>query len=208
MNKYVDAGMPVVTFNVDSPSSKRLAYFGQDNYNAGKAQAQELLKYLGANPSGKVAIFSASPDFSSLRDRAQGIQDVLKAYPNVQVLGIFGGGGSDLDKAYAAVENVYTQHPDVKAFLAVDGTSAPALARFMDKEGLKDKVIAGGFDLTTDTLQGIKSGALKWSQGQFPYKQGYDAVKALYDAAHGKPVSSVDAGAEIVDATNISQYLK
>jgi simple sugar transport system substrate-binding protein len=208
MDGWIDKGFPVVTFNVDSPSSRRLAYFGQDNYAAGRTSAGELVKYLGSNPSGKVAVISHDPSFSSLRDRAQGIEDVLKDYPDIEYLGVFGDFKSDLEAGYGVIENLYTQHPDLKALVGIDGTSSPLIGRFISQNNLKDEVIGGGFDLIPDVLGYIKGGDMKWSVGQFPYKQGYMAVYALYDAAHGKMPESFDVGAEIVDATNVDKYLK
>ena len=42
IKKALDAGIPVVTFNTDSPSSARIAYFGQDVYAVAKEQAKMI----------------------------------------------------------------------------------------------------------------------------------------------------------------------
>jgi simple sugar transport system substrate-binding protein len=208
MDRIIDQGIPVVTFNVDSPSSKRLAYFGQDNYLGAVAAGEEMMKYLGENPSGKVAILSHDPSFSSLQDRARGLTDVYSKYPGLELLGVFGNCGSDVDLCYSVIENLYTQHPDIKVMHAVDGVTTPTLARFMEKEGLTGQIFTAGWDLVPDSLQGVKRGDLLFTEGQFPYKFGYWAVEELFVACHGGPVDSRDVGAEIVDATNIDNYLQ
>ena len=208
MDRIIEQGIPVVTFNVDSPTSKRLGYFGQDNYLGAVAAGEEMMKYLGDDPTGKVAILSHDPSFSSLQDRAQGLTDVYSKYPGLELLGVFGNCGSDVDLCYSVIENLYTQHSDIKVMHAVDGVTTPTLARFMEKEGLKGQVFTAGWDLVPDSLQGVKRGDLLFTEGQYPYKFGYWAVEALYKAAHGGPAESRDVGAEIVDATNIDQYLQ
>src|SRR5712671_4507935 len=44
INKAMDAGIPVVTFDSDAPKSKRLAYYGTANFPVGKIMADELVK--------------------------------------------------------------------------------------------------------------------------------------------------------------------
>ena len=74
---------------------------------------------------------------------------------------------------------------------------------------IKPKVIVIGFDLVPETLGMVKEGAVKITCGQYPYKQGYLPVKALYEyVVNGVEPESVDVGAEYVDSTNIDEYLE
>ncbi len=52
IDKAIDEGLAVICFDTDSPESKRLAYFGTENYNAGVMGAHILAKALGAKRMG------------------------------------------------------------------------------------------------------------------------------------------------------------
>src|SRR5262249_58005629 len=54
INKAIDAGIPVVTWDSDAPKSKRYAFYGVDDYASGKIMGDEAIKLLGGK--GKVAI--------------------------------------------------------------------------------------------------------------------------------------------------------
>lgn len=56
IDRAVEAGIPVVTWDSDSPNSKRQAFYGMDDYEAGKVIGEELAKLIGGK--GKVAILS------------------------------------------------------------------------------------------------------------------------------------------------------
>ncbi|MCX7682898.1 MAG: substrate-binding domain-containing protein, partial [Anaerolineae bacterium] len=47
INKAVEAGIPVMTSDPDSPNSKRFTYLGVDNYAGGKAAADLLVRFMG-----------------------------------------------------------------------------------------------------------------------------------------------------------------
>ncbi len=52
IDKAIDEGIPTICFDTDSPDSKRLAYFGTENYNAGVMGAHILAEALGAKRMG------------------------------------------------------------------------------------------------------------------------------------------------------------
>jgi len=52
IDKAIDEGLAVICFDTDSPDSKRLAYFGTENYKAGVMGAHILAKALGAQRMG------------------------------------------------------------------------------------------------------------------------------------------------------------
>jgi len=59
INKAVDAGIPVMTWDADAPKSKRFTYLGVSNYEGGKAAAELLIRYMGTK--GKVALLTGVP---------------------------------------------------------------------------------------------------------------------------------------------------
>jgi ribose transport system substrate-binding protein len=47
INRAVDAGIPVVTWDSDAPKSKRLAFYGVDDLESGRIMGREAIKLLG-----------------------------------------------------------------------------------------------------------------------------------------------------------------
>src|SRR5258708_2245133 len=42
----MDKGIPVIALNADAPTSRRLAYIGQGNYEAGRSMGKQIIKLL------------------------------------------------------------------------------------------------------------------------------------------------------------------
>src|SRR5258708_21710743 len=57
INKAIDAGIPVVTWDSDAPKSKRIAYYGVDDFAGGKILGEQAVRLL--NGKGKVAIITS-----------------------------------------------------------------------------------------------------------------------------------------------------
>ncbi|NLP10710.1 sugar ABC transporter substrate-binding protein, partial [bacterium] len=76
IDRAVDAGIPVLTFDSDAPKSKRLCYVGTDNYTAGRTAARQLLLYL--KPGDSYAILTGSLGALNLNERIRGFRDELK----------------------------------------------------------------------------------------------------------------------------------
>ena len=70
VDKAVDAGIPVVTVDADLPGSKRLAFVGTGNYQAGYEGGVRLATLVGGK--GKVALMT-KPGQSNLEERIQGL---------------------------------------------------------------------------------------------------------------------------------------
>ena len=77
--------IPVVTFNTDTPGSRRLCYVGQDNYLSGRACAGLMNMLLGGQ--GKVLMLSGHFSSFSHRRRIDGFQsEVHSLYPGLTLL--------------------------------------------------------------------------------------------------------------------------
>ena len=70
INRAIDAGIPVVTWDSDAPKSKRIAFYGVDDYASGKIMGEQAIKLL--NGKGKVAIIT-SLGATNLQNRLEGV---------------------------------------------------------------------------------------------------------------------------------------
>lgn len=169
-------GIPVIALNADAPKSKRLAYIGQGNYEAGRSMGKEIVKRLPGG--GDIVLTTHTAGAYNLEERLRGAREVLQegGKYKVQVL----VGTTDMVKANSLISSYLQGHPDTKGFFAVDDITGSAIAQLIEREGLKGKLVAGAFDLVPDVMNGIKAGTMQFTIDQQPYLQGFNTVMQLY----------------------------
>src|SRR5438445_13694745 len=74
INRAMDAGIPVVTWDADAPKSKRIAFYGIDDRAAGRILGERTVELLGGK--GTVAIIT-SVGAVNLQRRLEGLREVL-----------------------------------------------------------------------------------------------------------------------------------
>ena len=74
IDRAIEAGIPVVTWDSDAPASKRMAFYGVDDYESGKVMGEETAKML--NGKGTVA-FITSLGANNLQRRLDGAKEAL-----------------------------------------------------------------------------------------------------------------------------------
>ena len=57
INRAIDAGIPVTTWDSDAPTSKRIAFYGVDDLASGRIMGEQAIKLL--NGKGKVALITS-----------------------------------------------------------------------------------------------------------------------------------------------------
>lgn len=211
IDELMDKGIPVVTVTSDIPESKRLATYGQTFESLEKIsydQAKMLIKTLGPDPKGDVAILNVLPDLEGLIMRENGTKRAIAEYPGLNLLGTYGS-TIDFDKCYADIEALVSVNPNIVAIFAEDATTTPSLARVLRDKNLNDKIKSSGYDMTEESLLFVKSGNLDILVGQNPYAQGYLSMRALYEyIVDGKQPVSVDVEPEYADKSNIDKTLE
>ena len=207
IKKAIDAGIPVVTFNTDSPTSERIAFFGQDLIAVAREQGGMVADYI--NEEGVVLITScdAAAPWSQMRE--QGVREGLAKYPKIKVITNICNAKGDEQTTYAAIENAMLANPDITAVASLDAVTTPAVGRYILRNGLAGKIIQVGHDLMPETLDNIKAGATTATLSQNPYAQGYEPVKALYEhLTEGTPLKDLNTGKVVVDESNVEEYIK
>jgi len=210
IEKGIEAGIPVTCFNVDAPDSSRMGFVGEDLFVAGAETAKTLIEYMGEE--GQVIVSSVAIGAIWSIKRQQGVMSVLDNYPGIEVVEIVNADGSE-QEAYAALENALLAHPEVDGMVSLGGTQY-LWGRLLANKGIgnlnSDKPIYNtGHDLYEEKLLQIQDGWSTAAFGQDPYKQGYLAIKQLYEyITEGKKPTVVDTGVVRVDESNVADYLK
>ena len=159
----------MIAYNATAPNNYPLAYVGQDLYQSGVLMGQRIAQEV---TSGLILVGISQPGGNNVQPRLDGIKAALsKAAPNVSVLSVNTGAAQAGE--LSAMESSYQGHQSAKGIYAVDAGSTAAIAQLISKYSITGKVHAGGFDLLTDTITGVKSGALDFTIDQSAYMQGF-----------------------------------
>jgi ribose transport system substrate-binding protein len=206
IDNAVEAGIPVMTWDSDSPDSQRFTFLSIDNYAGGQRAADLLARAIGAR--GKVAILTGVPGGLNLDQRVGGFEDrLVAAYPDVQVVRVVAS-NEDINLGVQGVEETMQAHPDLRGWffagmwpLFADRGSMPLWE--VASRGSKVKTVA--FDTLPLELTLLRDGYLEALIGQKYWGWGYDSVQMVYDyVVSGKRFPPfIDTGMDVVTRNNV-----
>lgn len=190
IDKAIDGGVPVICFDSDSASSKRLSYVGTNNFDFGAVAGKKIIEAIGT--SGEVAIIMV-PGAVSMEERAQGCADYLaENAPDIKITYLNDEG--DVVKAEQVVSAALQSNPNIKAIFSTHGYGAPGAAaacRTLNKVG--DICIIGS-DYDSATIELLMNKEINGTVIDDPYLLGYEAFMLAYAAAHPTEVQSANPG--------------
>jgi len=208
INRAVDAGVPVITWDADSPDSKRLTNVAIDQEAAGYAAGKEVIKRV---KSGKVAILTGTPGALNLEQRRDGFLRAMAEQPSLEVIAT-DPNYDDVQKAVELVEQRINATPDLAAYFFVG--MWPFFADLKTMPQLKEFVSKGGICVSLDALSGaiaaVEQGYCNALVGYSWYGFGKTAIDVLVEKIRdGKePADPLYTELFIVDETNIAKYAK
>jgi len=204
LQSAADAGIKVVyadsTANFDA-----VAQFTTDNYAAAKIAGEQMLAGLSEKgiTSGDIGIVAFSNATQTSIDREQGFRDAFTGTEFKLLETQYGN--SEVAASQAAAENFISQ-----GVVGVYGNNEPGAVGVGNAAAAnKDwKGVVIGFDASQTTLDLVDNGSLYCVMAQNPYKMGYGAVYAAYNAIVGKDIgeTKVDTGAQVVNKANTKDF--
>ncbi len=218
IDKAIAQGIPVITVDSDSPTSKRVMFIGTDNYAAGQRGGALLARHLQGK--GNVVVFTI-PEQSNLQERWHGYEDALKTSPGIKVVDTVDIKG-DPRVAFDRTMDIIEKNRPVDAFVCLEALACPEVADVLDRKQTKGKVVIA-MDTDPRTLEWIQKGMIAATLAQRPYTMAYFGLKVLDMIYHQKPPSLqvnwaedtrspfpnfVDTGATLVDKGNVDAFVK
>lgn len=203
INRAVDAGIPVVTWDSDAPKSKRVAFYGVDDFASGKIMGEQAVKMLGGR--GTVAIIT-SLGATNLQRRLEGVREVLSQNPGMKIVEVY-----DIkeDPVHCAeiIATGSNRYPNLGAWISVGGwpvftrnalANLPAGTKFIS------------FDTIPPAPELLRADKVQVLLGQKYFGWGSEPVKILYNLKHGTPPPStiIDSGVDVVTKDNVDDYVK
>ncbi len=218
VDKAVDAGIPVVTVDADLPGSKRIAFVGTGNFQAGYVGGKKLSDLIGGK--GKVALMT-KPGQSNLEERIAGYKKAFAENPGISLVQI-ADTQSDPGVAAQAAASLLQKYPDLAGIGCVEAAGGSGAATAVNEAGKKGAVKIVSMDRGNEVLDAIKEGVISASVAQQTALMPFYALQILYNlknnpvpistdnsAAHVSGVPAVvDTGAIIVDQSNYQFFVR
>ena len=218
VDKAVDAGIPVVTVDADLPGSKRLAFVGTGNHQAGYEGGLRLADLVGGK--GKVALMT-KPGQSNLEERIQGYKDALANYPDIEIVQI-ADTQSDPNVAAQAAATLLMKFPDLAGIACVEAAGGSGAATAVREAGMTGKVTIISMDRGNEVLEEIKEGTISASVAQQTALMPFYATQILFNLYnYDIPISTdnakagitgtpsvIDTGVIIIDSDNYEYFMR
>ncbi|WP_237479098.1 sugar-binding protein [Lichenibacterium dinghuense] len=195
------------TTDSDAPKTKRVAYVGSSNIDAGK-QAGSLMTKAMPN-GGKCMGFVGLPGADNARERIDGIKDAIKG-SKVDLVDVR---ADDIDQARAKrnVEDALTARPDITCMVGIYSYNTPQIYQAVKEAGKLGQITIVGFDEDPVTLGGVKEGTIVGTVVQQPYEWAYRGMKLMAKYIEGDKSDLPKDGlvivpTKIIDKANVDAF--
>ena len=200
----VDKGVVVVTFDSDAPDSGRMAYYGVDDFEAGKEVMRQLANVMGNE--GKVAILTGNPAATNLQARVNGVLEQAKEYEGIETPMVQSFMPETATEAAAKMQQVQTANPDITGWALVGGWPL-----YTDNalDGIYENAKVVSMDPLPLPLEYAKKGQVQVLVGQPYFGWGEKSVEMIVDKLHfdRSPASEmVYAKFDIVTTDNAEEF--
>src|SRR6516225_4960687 len=186
------------TTDSDAPNSKRVAYIGSSNTDAGKQAGQLMLKALPSG--GKCMGFVGLPGADNARERIDGVRETIKG-SKIELVDVR---ADDIDQTRAKrnVEDTLTAHPEINCMVGFYSYNTPRIYEALKEANKLKQITVIGFDEDPITLGGVKEGTIVGTVVQQPYEWGYQGMKDMAKYLEGDK-SFIPANKLIIVPTKI-----
>ena len=216
INAAVQAGIPVICVDSDSPASQRLLFIGTNNFRAGMESGEQIAELMHGHGS---LILITIPGQFNLDERARGVQEVLKKYPSVHITNIV----NDSGVSQLAADNLSTllqNKAPMDGILCLEASGGPGAAKALDNVGMAGKIPLVAMDANPETLDWISKGVIAATVAQKPYTMAFYGLRMLDDLHHNvvhqfgdwrtAPTSPlprvIDTGTAVINAKNVEDF--
>ncbi|MEF2966736.1 LacI family DNA-binding transcriptional regulator [Paenibacillus sp. M1] len=173
IDRGVDQGIAVCTFNSDSPLSKRLFYVGCDYRIAGRLAADALCKFIGHKT--RVGLVMSYTNFQ-MQQKITGFREVVAEYDHIEMIGPLKLRQEDYDSPDAFAD--YFREVDG---IYVSSARLDVVAKYLEELEPEHRPVLIGHDMTEETYQYMKKGVVTATICQDPFNQGYLTVRSMFD---------------------------
>lgn len=212
IDEAVAAGIPTITYDADSPGSKRALFVGTDNVLLGVETGKLIAKM--RPEGGTIALITGGLAADNLNQRLDGIrQGIGEGWTIVD--GSPFATNDDPAVGNQVITDLLIKYPDLNAIAIAGGWPmfAPeafkkAVAPAMDRMASGEFVLVAGDSLDMQ-LELVKGGFANGVVGQRPIEMGSMSMEILLGMTEGKTYQDPSyTGVDIITAENVDDFLK
>jgi len=198
--------VPVVVFDSGVKTDQIVSYVATDNFKGGQLGGEALAKMMSGK--GKVILLRYMVGSNSTEEREAGFLDMIKRFPDIQLISSDQYAGSTRESAYSKAQSLLNRFgKDVEGvFCACEPvtTAMTKALREIGRVGGQVKII--GFDAGSQVVTDLEKGDIQGLVLQNPMRIGSDAIKTMVAHLQGKPVEKrVDTGVIVVTKENMNE---
>ncbi|CAN7646017.1 sugar-binding protein [Neorhizobium sp. LjRoot104] len=171
----IAAQVPLFTTDSDAPASKRIAYLGSSNTDAG-VQAGEIAR--AAMPKGgKCMGFVGFLGADNAVERIAGFRKAVEG-SGIELIDVRGD-DVDFARARSNVDDVLAANPDITCMVGFYSYNPPKIYEALQAAGKLGKIQVIAFDEDPVTLGAVREGKFAGTVVQDPYQWGYQGMKLM-----------------------------
>ncbi|WP_163151701.1 sugar-binding protein [Anoxybacillus sp. MB8] len=202
IDKAISRNIPVITIDADAPKSRRIAYVGTNNFEAGQLLGKAVVSRVDGERA--IGVIIGTDTSENQRLRLQGFLSVIAEHPRLQVVSVTSSNISRIQASIQA-EQMLRKHPNISVMVGTSALDAIGI-RMAVKNLHRENIQIFGFDDVEETMEAIKEGDIVATVVQKPYDMGYSAVKLMVDHLSGKQIDKEHFTAiEVIDRQNVQQ---
>ena len=166
-------GIPIVVFDsYVSDMSLVSAYRATDNKEIGTIAAEKMAKAL--KEKGKVIVFSAQEKTSTVRDRVEAFESLIKEFPDIDVTEVIYD--DQVEDMAAAMEEAFENDPGITGVYCTNDEISNVYLSLPESSGRRPVFI--GTDASEQQQKAIQSGKELGCVSQNPHAIGYQTIMA------------------------------
>ena len=205
----IAAQVPLFTTDSDAPQSKRIAYLGSSNTQAGIQAGEIAVKALpkGGKCMGFVGFLGAD----NARERIDGFRQAVKG-KSIELVDVRGD-DVDFARARSNVDDVLAANPDITCLVGFYSYNPPKIYEALKAAGKLGNITVIAFDEDPITLGAVRQGQFAGTVVQDPYQWGYQGMKLMAAYLKGDK-SKVPADGliivptKVIDKANVDAFEK
>lgn len=159
VSRMIEKGIPII--QMDTTISKDdigiTTFLEPDNIFMGEVVAETLFKQMGGE--GTVIHTQGALGHTGAQKRAQGFEQAVAKYPNIQVVAE-DPADWDVNKVAQLWEDYMVKFPDVQAGYFHNDDMALAASKVVKNSGREGQVLLGGIDAMPEAIKSVQSGDL------------------------------------------------
>lgn len=199
--------IPLFTTDSDAPQSKRIAYLGSSNTDAGVQAGETMVKALpnGGKCMGFVGLLGAD----NAKERIAGFKKAIEGH-NITLVDVRGD-DVDFARARSNVDDVLAAHPEITCMVGFYSYNPPKIYEALKAAGKLGKITVVAFDEDPVTLGAVKEGSFAGTVVQQPFEWGYRGMKLMVSYLKGDK-SDIPANGliivptKVIDKSNVDQF--